>query len=281
MTDVAVIDRAKPVSLIGKIAERYSVEPAKLADTLKATAFKTEKPVTNEQLMALLIVADQYRLNPFTRELFAFPDKGGGIVPVVSVDGWARIVNEHPQFDGMDFQYLHDSKGNLSAITCVMYRKDRGHPISITEFMAECKRGTAPWQSHPSRMLRHKSMIQAARIAFGFAGIFDEDEAHRIVQAQVIDEAQQKPVTRMRQALAAPQAPAAVIASPPAPVPVVQVPGRTLAAYILDINDATDAETAALVLDEARSALSEEHLAHLARVYHTRFTTEEEKEPTQ
>jgi hypothetical protein len=29
-------------------------------------------------------------------------------------------------------------------------------------------------------MLRHKAMIQAARIAFGFAGIYDEDEAQRI-----------------------------------------------------------------------------------------------------
>ena len=29
-------------------------------------------------------------------------------------------------------------------------------------------------------MLRHKALIQCARIAFGFSGIYDEDEAHRI-----------------------------------------------------------------------------------------------------
>jgi hypothetical protein len=29
-------------------------------------------------------------------------------------------------------------------------------------------------------MLRHKAMIQCARLAFGFVGIFDEDEAERI-----------------------------------------------------------------------------------------------------
>ena len=28
---------------------------------------------------------------------------GVGIVPVVGVDGWARIINNHPQFDGMEF----------------------------------------------------------------------------------------------------------------------------------------------------------------------------------
>jgi len=31
-------------------------------------------------------------------------------------------------------------------------------------------------------MLRHKALIQCARIAFGFSGIYDEDEAARIVE---------------------------------------------------------------------------------------------------
>ncbi|EIP6782236.1 hypothetical protein LTE40_000211, partial [Escherichia coli] len=30
--------------------------------------------------------------------------------------------------------------------------------------------------------LRHKAMIQCARLAFGFAGIYDKDEAERIVE---------------------------------------------------------------------------------------------------
>jgi hypothetical protein len=32
----------------------------------------------------------------------------------------------------------------------------------------------------PKRMLRHKALIQCARVAFGFSGIFDEDEARDI-----------------------------------------------------------------------------------------------------
>jgi hypothetical protein len=50
--------------------------------------------------------------------------------------------------------------------------------------MAECKRGTGPWQTHPKRMLRHKAMIQCARLAFGYGGIYDQDEAERIAEAQ-------------------------------------------------------------------------------------------------
>jgi len=37
-------------------------------------------------------------------------------------------------------------------------------------------------------MLRHKAMIQCARLAFGFVGIFDDDEAARIVDATAVEE---------------------------------------------------------------------------------------------
>lgn len=148
-----------------------------LMSTLKSTAFKGN--ASDAQFMALMVVANQYSLNPWTREIYAFPDKNNGIVPVVGVDGWSRILNDNPQFDGMDFEFDGDS------CTCIIYRKDRAHPIKVTEYMDECKRNTQPWQSHPKRMLRHKAMIQAARIAFGYGGIFDQDEAERILEKDV------------------------------------------------------------------------------------------------
>lgn len=159
-------------------------EEANVLETLKATAFKGQ--VNDAQMTALLIVANQYGLNPWTKEIYAFPDKNNGIVPVVGVDGWSRIMNDHPDFDGMDFEQDEES------CTCRIYRKGRSHPIQVTEYMSECKRGAGPWLSHPKRMLRHKAMIQCARLAFGFGGIYDPDEAERIAEvnmgkAQVID----------------------------------------------------------------------------------------------
>jgi phage recombination protein Bet len=188
---------ARGPSLLAKIAERYGVEPTKMMDTLKQTAFKVkDSQVSNEQMMALLIVADQFKLNPFTKEIYAFPDKGG-IVPVVGVDGWSRIINEHSQFDGMSFESDDDS------CTCTMYRKDRSHPIVVTEYLLECKRGTQPWQSHPKRMLRHKAMIQCARLAFGFAGIYDPDEAERVRDMGMADEvAPDSSIAQVRKAAA-------------------------------------------------------------------------------
>jgi phage recombination protein Bet len=159
-----------------KLAERFGMgADGDVVAVLKATAFKGQ--ATDAQLTALMVVAEQYGLNPFTKEIYAFPDSRNGIVPVVGVDGWSRIINNHSQFDGMDFTQDDES------CTCIIYRKDRGHPIKVTEWMAECRRkDVGPWNSHPKRMLRHKAMIQCARLAFGYSGIFDQDEAERIVE---------------------------------------------------------------------------------------------------
>jgi phage recombination protein Bet len=164
------------------MAHNFGIEPEKMLGTLKATAFKGD--VSNEQMMALLVVAEQYNLNPWTKEIYAFPDRNHGIVPVVGVDGWSRIINSHPQFDGMDFEDGPLNERKLPEwIECVMHRKDRSHPVKVKEYFAEVARDIGPWKSHPRRMLRHKAMIQCARLAFGFVGIYDEDEGDRIREA--------------------------------------------------------------------------------------------------
>lgn len=182
MNEVAHITEGRTKgALLHRMATRFGVDESKLLATLKNTAFKVSGgEASNEQMMALMVVADQHGLNPFTREIYAFPDKGG-VVPVVGVDGWSRIINSHPQFDGMDFEQ------DAESCTCRMYRKDRAHPVQVTEYMAECRRNTSPWSSHPRRMLRHKAMIQCARIAFSFSGIYDPDEAEAIVEREDID----------------------------------------------------------------------------------------------
>jgi hypothetical protein len=196
-TAVATI-QTRP-SLIAKVAAKYSVDPDKMLETLKATAFKGEKdkPVTNEQMMALLVVADQYNLNPWLKEIYAFPDQKGGIVPLVSVDGWTRIINDHPQLAGFAFEYDVDGEW----VECIIERKDRTQLIRVREYLRECRRNTGPWGTHPQRMLRHKALIQCARVAFGFAGIYDEDEGARIREAIDVSPRTMKPQTAAPKAI--------------------------------------------------------------------------------
>lgn len=168
-----------PQSALAVMAGRLQCDPAKLFDTLKNTVFKG---ASNDELMALTLVANQYGLNPFTKEVYAFPAKGGGIVPVVSVDGWLRMINDHPQMDGMEIDYTLDDAGQPISCTATIWRKDRSKPIKVTEYLSECRRPTDPWKM-VFRMLRHKAIIQCGRVAFGFGGIVDEDDAPQMQAA--------------------------------------------------------------------------------------------------
>lgn len=219
--------QARP-TLVGKFAAKYSIEAEKLLPILKATAFKVKDgEATNEQMAALLVVADQYGLNPFTKEIFAFPDKQNGIVPVVGVDGWSRIINDHEQSDGFEFRQsekmttLPDAKPCPEWMEVVIHRKDRDHPIVVREYLDEVYRpiGTyadgnkhkpGPWQTHTKRFLRHKTLIQGARIAYGFGGIYDEDEAERIIERDVTPEvvAERSSTARLKSAVAGTAKPA-------------------------------------------------------------------------
>lgn len=167
----------KRTSAIEKMANTLNLEPDKMLSVLKATVFAACR--NNEELAALVVVANEYGLNPLLKEIYAFPSKGGGIVPMIPIDGWVRMVNNHPQMDGVDFLENNDSNGNLLSVTCTIHRKDRSKPTVVTEYLNECKRATEPWKME-RRMLRHKSLMQCARVAFGFSGIVDEDEAKDI-----------------------------------------------------------------------------------------------------
>lgn len=176
-------------SLLVDMAHRFGMEPAAFEATVRATCMKPDRNgrvPTREEFAAFLLVAKEHNLNPLTKEIYAFPDKGG-IIPIVGVDGWARIINSHPMFDGMDFDEEHDERGNLVAVSCRMHRKDRSNPTIVTEYLEECRRDTDPWKKWPRRMLRHKAMIQAGRMTFGFSGIYDPDEADRIRESRAID----------------------------------------------------------------------------------------------
>lgn len=177
MGEVAIMQTR---SVTADMAARFGMEVAAFEQTMRATVIPGN--CTREQFAAFLLVAKQYGLNPLTREIFAFPAKGGGIFPVVSIDGWSRIINEQSAMDGLTFED-HREEGKIVAITARIHRKDRQFPVEVTEYMSECVRNTDAWKQWPARMLRHKATIQAARYAFGFAGIYDLDEAERMPAA--------------------------------------------------------------------------------------------------
>jgi len=196
MTEKAV---AKKPSVLGLMAAKFKLDEVMFLNTVKATVMKPAKDgkiPSNEEIAAFLIVANKYDLNPFTNEIYAFPNKKGGIIPIVGIDGFVTIMNRQSDYNGYEITYDEDETTMEGAKSCPkwaevkIYHKDREHPTVVREYLDEVyvsARGgySGPWQSHTKRMLRHKVLIQGARVAFGITGIYDPDEADRIIEAQI------------------------------------------------------------------------------------------------
>jgi phage recombination protein Bet len=137
----------------------------------------------------LLMLSERLGLDPLNNEIYATevaqePGKKARIVFVVGVDGWSKIINSHPQFDGMKFVESAPGDDELPLyIECTIFRKDRRVATSIREYMYEAHTGHGAWLTHPRRMLRHKAMVQCARACFGLGGMYEADEAERVSSA--------------------------------------------------------------------------------------------------
>jgi len=208
-------------SVFEVMAAKYQLEPIKFLETIKATVMrpgKNGRVATNEEIAAFLAVANKYNLDPFTNEIYAFPNKKGGIIPIVGIDGFVSQMNKNQDFNGMEIEYAEEDVTLEGAKSCPewcevkIYRKSIEKPIVVREYLdevyvpASAKGGyPGPWQTHTKRMLRHKAIIQGARIGFGITGLYDEDEANRILEAEVMQPVVGKPEVKPPEALSAPK----------------------------------------------------------------------------
>jgi hypothetical protein len=65
----------------------------------------------------------------------------------------------------------------LFSCTARIYKGGETPSVEITEFLSENKRSTPNWNQMPHRMLRHRALMQATRIACGLHGVYDREEA--------------------------------------------------------------------------------------------------------
>lgn len=168
------------------IAQNTGVSHEEVVNVLKGMIVSAKNQhnaiATDAELAVVSSVCAKYDLNPLVKECAAFVS-GGKLQMIVMIDGWYRIVNRQQNFDGVTFDDKFDDNGKLFSTTCNMYIKDRSHPVSVTEYMEECfDIKSSVWKKWPARMIRHKAYIQAARMAFGFSEIIDDDEAARYKQ---------------------------------------------------------------------------------------------------
>jgi len=122
--------------------------------------------VPAKTILHLLRTAQHLNLDPLAEEIGFVQYEDGQWQTFISIDGCAKLLNRHAQFNGLTFtqaQTLTD--GVPDWIECAIYRKDRELPICVREYFCEVKGASAIWQKMPNRMLRHRALQQCVRLA--------------------------------------------------------------------------------------------------------------------
>lgn len=172
---------------IVKLADAQGVSPEEIKNVLSGMIISAKAQhgatASDAELTVVSSICSQYGLNPLAREAHAFVS-GGKLSVTIGIDGWIKIMNRQPDFDGVEFEDNFDGK-DLVSVTTKIYIKGRRFPTCVTEYMDECFQAKSPaWQKFKKRMLRNKSLGQCVRVAFGISEVIDSDEAERIKESE-------------------------------------------------------------------------------------------------
>ena len=115
-------------------------------------------------------------LNPATKEIWAIK-AGGRLQLMTGINGFLRIANSHPEFDGMEVAFEWDNK-TLVSCTVKVHRKDRKYPSVATAYMSEYGKQTPIWRTMPTVMLSKCAKSLAIREAFiqELGGLYTAEE---------------------------------------------------------------------------------------------------------
>ncbi len=131
--------------------------------------------------LQLLRLANKYQLDPLSDEIALLQGQDQTYQPLITIDGWCKLINNHPQYAGMS---LRDSTELIDGIPtwmeCTIYRNDRILPIVIKEYLEEVRTDHPSWQQMPRRMLRHRVIQQCARLALGISANEGHSKANTI-----------------------------------------------------------------------------------------------------
>jgi len=133
------------------------------------TTWLNEVPNTPQvvQLNALRLI-DKHELDPFADEISIHQYEDGHWQAFITIDGWSKLINNHPAFSGIGFTESTELVGGIPAwMGCAIYRNDRVVPIEVKEYLCEIQTEHSIWKEMPRRMLRHRVIAQCARLAFG------------------------------------------------------------------------------------------------------------------
>jgi len=152
-----------------KIAVNRFDDPA-LVKVIKETVCKG---ATDPQLQMFLQVCKRTGLDPFLKEIWFIAEKS---IIMAARDGYLRVANEHPMYDGIETRVERDDKGVPIKAVCTVWRKDRTHPTICEAYYSEYKAASPVWTKYPSAMIGKVAEVLALKRSFAINGVVSEEE---------------------------------------------------------------------------------------------------------
>jgi phage recombination protein Bet len=153
---------------LAPLSSRY--DQAETVAAIKATVCKG---ASDAQLRMFIEICKETGLSPWLKEIYFVPEKS---IIMASRDGYLRVANEHPQFDGMETKVERDERNVPIKATCSVWRKDRSHAITCEAYYSEYKKPGPVWSQYPSAMISKVAEVLALKRSFAINGVVTEEE---------------------------------------------------------------------------------------------------------
>lgn len=157
---------------------------------------------TESELQHFLYLSKEYQLDPLKKEIY-FIKYGGKSTILTSRDGYLKIANTHPAFDGMESDVVYQGdiltkrddgsihiqygqhhlifdKTKLTGAFCSVFRKDRAKAttvfVSIKDYY---KKGAPIWEQYINAMILKVAESMALKRAFAISGLVTKEEIEK------------------------------------------------------------------------------------------------------
>lgn len=172
------VDAARDISLARSLTiETLMIDVANALvipkDELNSWAQDAAFPESS--LREILMTAKRLGLNPLLGQIAWEINLNHDYEVYIPIDGWITLIHREQSFQGLVFNQATETENRIPIwMECSIYRSDLIYPVTVREYYAELKTEHLLWQQIPCRMLRHKTLQQCARLAFGISVPYTE-----------------------------------------------------------------------------------------------------------
>jgi len=163
------------------------------------------KDATNDELQTLLYLAKEYNLDPLKKEIWFIKYSGKASI-ITSRDGYLKIANENPNFNGIEGdvvyggdiltkrdngsilieygqEHLAFDKSKLSGAFCNIYRKDRDIAVSVFVNLRDYQGDSQIWKKYTNAMILKVAESMALKRAFSISGLVTAEEMDEEIES--------------------------------------------------------------------------------------------------